>query len=401
MKRIMFLLLTFSISLSSQLWTATESANTKDAFQPFTGKVVGNKVRLRLAPNLEAHIIRELSKGDLLAVVQEDQEYYAVKPSKDFKAYIFRTHVLDNKVEGERVNIRLAPNLESPVVAQLNSGDTVNIDTKASKGKWFQIDLPQNVQFWISKDYIEKVGPLDYIEKYQERQNEASQLLATADLITQAEFRKPFQEIDIARIEKNYERLIHDFNDIDRINQQAKIALDLHKKDYNDRKISYLENKAGKAALEVKTLNAKLSTMQPKEDAIEVTPQPTQAPLSQTFNVNTVTDKMKIWQPLEYALFQSWTSGRDESITTLNDFYQDEAINSKTVDGIVEAFNAVVKNKPGDYVLVQNNMTSAYLYSTHINLTNYIGKHVKLKISERDNHQFAFPAYYVLDVKEE
>src|SRR5262249_24708062 len=85
-------------------------------FKPFTEKIVRNKVRLRLQPNLESKILREFNKGDLLIVMADKGDFYAVKPPVDFKGFIFRTFVLDNVVEGNRVNVRLEPDLEAIVI---------------------------------------------------------------------------------------------------------------------------------------------------------------------------------------------------------------------------------------------------------------------------------------------
>src|SRR6267154_353385 len=78
---------------------------------PFTGKVKGRKVRMRLRPDLDSRIIKELSKNELVVVVGEKGEFWAVQAPVGTKAYIFRSFVLDNVVEGNRVNIRLEPSL--------------------------------------------------------------------------------------------------------------------------------------------------------------------------------------------------------------------------------------------------------------------------------------------------
>lgn len=53
-------------------------APPQSPFQAFTGKVTKNKVRLRLQPNLDGPILRELKQGDLLIVVGETDDFYAV-----------------------------------------------------------------------------------------------------------------------------------------------------------------------------------------------------------------------------------------------------------------------------------------------------------------------------------
>lgn len=389
-----------SLATSHLFCAKAPQAETKTTFQPFTGKVIGNKVRLRLSPTLEGQIVRELNKGEIYAVVAENQDYYGVVPKNELKAYIFRTHVLENRIEGNNVNVRSAPNLDAPVIAQLNAGDPIHIHPEESQGKWYAIDTPQSVHLWVAKDYIEKIGPVEYAEKYSARIAEASQLLATANLISQAEFRKPFQELDLDRITKNYERVLKDYKDIDDINEQAKLAIQTIQKEYCDRKIEFLENKAGRAALEVKSLSAKLTNLNTHDVSNEFQ-KTSDSPFANILQASKPTDKMLMWQPIEYAQFQSWAFQNDKEEATLQDFYQDEFLNSKTISGIVESFAKVVKSKPGDYVITKDGQTLAYLYSTHVNLNNYVGKFVTLKVAERDNNHFAFPAYYVLDIQQD
>lgn len=398
MKRFLFLLIFSIVSFSPSLWAKSNQQNKSPSFRPFTGKVLGNRVRLRLAPNLEGHIVKEVAKGDIFAIVGQQEDYFAIAPTKDVKAYIFRTHVLDNTVEGDRVNVRLEPNLDSPILTQLNSGDRVNIHLNEGKGKWLEIDLPKDVHFWVAKDYIENIGPAEYAEKYQERLVEANQLLATADLISQAEFRKSFNEIDLTRVTKNFERVLTDFADLEEVHNKAKVAIQSLQKVYCDKKIAYLETKAGKAALEVESLNAKLTNLRPVEDYTSEVKIHHESPFKDILTAKNTTDKMKIWAPLEYALFQSWAINNNQEQASLQDFYQEEFLASNTLTGIVESFDNVVKNKPGDYLLKLPSGSTVYLYSTHVNLHDYIGKNVKMKASKRDNHHFAFPAYYVLEV---
>src|ERR1700722_9838279 len=80
---------------------------------PFTGKVNGNKVRLRLQSTLESQVVRELNKGDLLIVTGDTGEFYAVQPPAGLRGFVFRTFVLDQVVEGDHVNIRAEPSMEA------------------------------------------------------------------------------------------------------------------------------------------------------------------------------------------------------------------------------------------------------------------------------------------------
>ncbi|MCH9634676.1 MAG: hypothetical protein S4CHLAM7_14290 [Chlamydiae bacterium] len=379
--------------------SANEQGQT--SFVSFTGKIVGDKVRMRLSPNLEGHIVNELPKGDIYAIVTEQEDYYGLLPPKESKAYIYRTYVLDNKVEAEHVNVRLSPSTEAPIVAQLNSGDNVNVKLTPQHSKWYEISMPAGTVFWVAKEYVENIGSVDYVEKYHERVNEANQLLATADLIAQTEFRKKFQEVDLTRLLKNFDKIAKDYPDLEYVHEKASLRKAELEKEYCNCKIAFLEGKAGQSAMEVETLSAKLSNY--NADEIEETTDPlTSMKEIQAASLvldfpEKVTDKMKVWQPLEFARFQAWSTDHQE--LSLENFYGDERLNADELQGIVEPFNTLVKYKPGDFILTSNGQTVAYLYSTHVNLQDLVGKKVGLKVSERDNNNFAFPAYYVLEVQ--
>lgn len=47
--------------------------------------------------------------------------------------------MLDNTIEGNRVNVRLEPNLEAPIIAQLNAGDKIEGQISALNSKWYEI----------------------------------------------------------------------------------------------------------------------------------------------------------------------------------------------------------------------------------------------------------------------
>jgi hypothetical protein len=127
------------------------------AFEPFTGKITRDRVRMRLMPDLTSKILKEFAKNDLVTVVDETEEYFAIKPSPDQKAYVFRSFVLDGIVEANHVNVRLGPDLESPVIGQLKQQDTVEGVICETNPKWLEITPPETVHFFVYKEYIEKM----------------------------------------------------------------------------------------------------------------------------------------------------------------------------------------------------------------------------------------------------
>src|SRR5690606_27647111 len=113
-----------------------------ESFKPFTGKILANKVRVRSKPDLESHVIKQLSKGDLLLITGEEGEFWAVQPPSGTKAYVFRTYILDGVVEANRVNVRLEPHIDAPIIARLRTGERVKGNVCPMNHKWLEIEPP-------------------------------------------------------------------------------------------------------------------------------------------------------------------------------------------------------------------------------------------------------------------
>src|SRR3989339_864016 len=163
-----------SNELSSQTFevaATSKKEKPKGQFKPFTGKVKGKKVRLRTQPDLDSSIVKELQRGDYLAIIDEVDDFWVTEAPEDLKAYVFRSFVLDNVVEGNRVNVRLYPNMDAPVILHLNSGDHIEGSICESNHKWIEISAPKTSRFYIAKNYIENIGGLDVKSSYDTRLN--------------------------------------------------------------------------------------------------------------------------------------------------------------------------------------------------------------------------------------
>lgn len=402
-------------------------ATDRESFQSFTGKIVANRVRLRTQPHLEGHVVKELSPGELHAVVGEDNDYYTVQAPRGMKGYVFRTFVLEDVVEGARVNVRLQPDTDSPIIALLNSGEKVKSTISPQNNKWLEIDLPQHARFYIAKEYVEKIGGLDLIQKQEQRKAEATQILNSALLFGQSELRKPFEEIDFNSITKNFEKL-NAFTDIREISEKAKESQALIQETYIQKKIAFLESKADRATASTDRETAQQRLLLEKnyqdslskiddqlkngEDSsstkklatfagqtVEATGQSAASHSHSQVaeGPDTINDKMLVWEPLEQSIYQIWAASNENK--NLNDFYEEEQMNATVLSGIVEPYVRPVKNRPGDFILRIDNLPVAFLYSTKVNLQDKIGKKVTVTATPRPNNNFAFPAYYVISVE--
>ena len=351
-------------------------------FKPFTGKVKGRKVRLRLNANLDSGIVKELNKNDLLSVVSEKGDFWAVEAPSNVKAYVFRGLVLDNVVEANRVNVRMEPHLEGPVIGHLNAGDKIEGTISAENNKWLEIAPPANARFYVAKEYLDYAGGPEVKAQFDKRRLHAEQLVDAAALLSKVELRKHFDEIDANKVTLSYNTIINDFTEFSEYVDQAKESLASFQEAYIQKRINYLEACADTDTSYAANVKESKNKEAAAKGAVE------QAE---------VTDKMKIWEPVEEALYLSWAQMNDEK--NQQDFYEEQKLAAVAISGIVEPYNAPVKSKPGDFILRDKDLPVGYIYSTQVNLQNLVGKRVTLIAANRSNNNFAFPAYYVLSVE--
>ncbi len=351
-----------------------KSPTVKAAFSPFTGKVAGDKVRMRLQPDLDGYIVRELIKNEMVSIIDQEGDYYCVEPQGSIKAFIFRSFVLDGVVEGTRVNVRLEPDLEAPVIGHFNSGDRISGDISSQNRKWLEIAPPPSTRFYVAKEFIEYAGGPELKEKIARRKESVQQLLVAANLYANEEMEKIFEEIDFEKLKQGFLTIIHDFTDFPQKAEIAKEALTKAQENYLQKRIAYLEEKA---ALVTQNLSQKA-------------PSGAKRALPATLQTKT-------WNSIEEGIFASWAKANDQK--SMEEFYDEEKLIASSVSGVLEVFKSPVKNRPGDYVLKVKNLPVAYVYSTKIELEDYVDKEVTVIGSPRKNNNFAFPAYYIHEVE--
>ena len=338
----------------------------------FTGRIVGEHVRMRTGADLESQIVRELNKGELVVITGESNDFYAIEPPPGISGYVFRSFVIDNVIEGSRVNVRLAPDRDAPIIGRLSTGDAVNGPICEDNTKWLKIDAPSDTRFYVAKEFVEYAGKPELKRIQDKRRNTAKQLLDAADMLVQTEMRKSFNDINYDRMVQSYKTIITDYADFPNEASKAKQSLVATQEAYIKKKITFLENKADH-------LTKGYDQSPSHTDLLPA-------------------DRMKLWEPLEETLYLTWSSMHHAK--TMTDFYADQKLKSQTLSGILEPYGEPVRNKPGDYLLKdQNGVVQAFLYSTQIDLQELVGQSVSLDVAERPNNNFAFPAYYVLDAE--
>ncbi|SCA58693.1 Uncharacterized protein AB751O23_AK_00200 [Chlamydiales bacterium SCGC AB-751-O23] len=408
----------------------TTTNSTLSNTEVFTGMVNADRVRLRLQPALESKVVKEVKKGDLLLVTAESDDFYQVSPQNGFKVFIFRTFVLDDAVEGNHVNVRLHPSLDAPVVAQLNTGAKVTGIVNSDNSKWLEIDPPQGINFFVAKNFITQAGDENYMNTMAKREKEVNHLLNSAYLISQAELKKSFDEVDFEKMTENFKRVLTDYSDFPQKIGKAEHAITLIQESYLKKKIAFLESQAVASNWREKNseLSSKINSYQSQLDDLERQLDKARTELNnpdyfvsvnQSESQNTssegkssmaeelirefdikngdsdMSERMKQWTNVEKARFHLWAMANEDR--TIDDFLNEEKVKSEELSGVVEPYYTPVKNKPGDHVLrdMVTGAPIAYLYSTKIDLQKKVGQRISIKASQRPNNFFAYPAYHV------
>ena len=385
------LLVALFLFIAQALFPLQELAATSSTI-PFTGKVTKDRVRVRLQPSLDSPIIREFDHDEMVVVDGIEEDFYSIRAPNDLKAYVFRTYILDGVVEGNHVNMRLDPSLEGHVIGQLNSGDRVEGRVSSINSKWLEIALPETIRLYISKDYVEKIGEASYMAQFQRRRDEVNKLLSGAYLNSESALKGPYEQIDKAAINRQFEAIINDYPEFEEQTSQARELMAAFDEAFMKKKIAYLENLAKQDPHShlLQEQNSRLArAINEQQERLQQLE--TQLENEHTGNSGT----MLMWVPVEEKIYSIWAENNENA--SVQDFYEEQMSDAITIRGTVEPYNRTIKNKPGDYILINNSgIPVAYLYSTKVNLQELVGQEISLIVSERPNNNFAFPAFFVL-----
>jgi hypothetical protein len=340
-----------------------------DLFKPFTGKIKGKKVRLRASADIEGAVIGELNQGELISIVDDKGDFWAITPTAEAKAYVFRSFVLDNTIEGQRVNVRLQPSTEAPIIGHLNTGDKIEGRTCSTNNKWLEIKAPESTRFYVAKEFVEHAGGPEMKSQHEKRLSLGKQMLEASLSLAKSELKKSYDRIELEKVTGPLKGLIEEYADIKVVSAQATQELASLQEALLQKRITYLENKA--------------RGIDPQQE--------------QALSADVVTEKMKLWEPAEEALYLSWSTANEDK--NLENYYEEQKAEACALTGVVETYDTCSRNKPGDYLIKDQDQIKGCLYSTKVDLSQYVGKKITVYGIERPNNNFAFPAYFVVEAE--
>lgn len=360
--------------------TPRTSPIIKEAFSAFTGVVVSEKLDIRIRPEENSPVICQMDQNELLLVYDEQKDFWVVSPPPKAKAYIFRSFVLDGVVEGTRVNMRLQPDIDSPVVGHLNTGERVQGEVSKKSKKWLEISYPPRLRLFVHKKGIRNVGPADVKERHERRLAEVQSLFSLAEKKLAIATTLSFDKIDFESMKKDFTQIIQEYAEHDVFVEKAKNALARVQDLYLKTKLAFLE-----------THSITSDMLNKKEEGDDTSSS------SNALENSPIT--LSFWKKLEEAFYANWIQANCEK--SVEDFYTIDLKEAYTVTGIVAPFAAENFHKPpGNFILYKRDIPQAYLYSTTVDLDQYVGKEVSITVTKRPNNHFAFPAFFVHAVEE-
>lgn len=371
----------------------------------FTGKISRNRVRLRLQPSLESPILKELNRDDFFIVTSVVDDFYAVLPPEKLKGYVFRTYVLDGVIEGSHVNVRLEPDTNSPILCQLNAGEKIEGKISPQSNKWLEITLPEKVRFFVAKEYVNRIGDANLFYSIEKKRSQITARLAKIELLMKEELKKPFKEIQPAPIVNELTQLAKQAQELPTQKEKAEMLIQKMQESYLQKSVANKQAKPEKAAAPKPSIVA--TGPQNDDPAEQEAPivAPNKAPQiaapsqKQLPSIPAPGKPNDFWVEQEQRLIKEALDAGQTSSPA--EFYSLDEQLGYSLTGIVKPNLRPVKNSPGDFLLIdpETNLPIGYLYSTKIDLHNYIGRQITVVVSERPNNNFAYPAYFVLKVE--
>ncbi len=125
------------------------------------GRVTANKLNVRQKPSLNARVIGQLKKNQIVEIFNELDEWYQIRWKHNKPAYLYKKYVQKLREEksgivlAEVLNVRSKPSLEAQVVGKLRKGDTVVVLKEYPD--WLRINYKGRGAF-VYKTYIKLKG---------------------------------------------------------------------------------------------------------------------------------------------------------------------------------------------------------------------------------------------------
>ncbi|MBN1913496.1 MAG: SH3 domain-containing protein [Candidatus Omnitrophica bacterium] len=122
------------------------------------GKVNSDNINVRTDSTSSSDMICAVNKGELLEIISLRYDWYKVRLPQQADVYIKKNMVEigeDNSavVTKTNVNLRLKPDISSPILGRVTEGD--KLDIRSTEGDWYKIE-PLKCFGWIHKNFVDE-----------------------------------------------------------------------------------------------------------------------------------------------------------------------------------------------------------------------------------------------------
>ncbi|MBN1347173.1 MAG: hypothetical protein JXQ73_31060 [Phycisphaerae bacterium] len=173
------LVLYASVLLAEQDASAPEAKKDAKVAAPYVGEVTGDSVYVRSMPDQNWYPTIKLGKGDRVEVHDEQFGWLKIRPPRGSFCYVDKSFIIRDRgdkgiISGDNVYIRAGSSLsewarkKTCVVTKLSKGAEVKILGEQEDG-YYRIAPPDGAFYWISRQFVRKVGSGSLKEKGQER----------------------------------------------------------------------------------------------------------------------------------------------------------------------------------------------------------------------------------------
>ncbi len=120
-------------------------------------RVAGTRVNLRAQPGLDAEVVGQVERGEILAQVSRQDDWVEVLPPPHVVFWVHGDFIEDEMVVGSRLNVRSGPGVNYAILATLERGDRVV--QRDAFTDWVSIAPPSDATLWIASDLVLPVRP--------------------------------------------------------------------------------------------------------------------------------------------------------------------------------------------------------------------------------------------------
>ncbi len=117
------------------------------------GTVTAETLRMRSKPNTKSEIIGQLKKGDIIQVIEEKDGWLKIVAPQEVEVWLSAEFIENGVITGDKVNVRAGPNVAYNIVGQLVKGDVVEV-MEIKNDIWARIRGTEKLQVWVSGTYV-------------------------------------------------------------------------------------------------------------------------------------------------------------------------------------------------------------------------------------------------------